>query len=155
MAGPPTELSAFLARYDEGMRSLTLGLRAIVLQELASCHEYIFEMRSKIVLLYGASERVISDGICSIGVFRRHATLTFVEGVDLRDPSQLLRGGAKIMRHIRVASSAELGRHELREFLRQARTLAGLSPRRGGAEGAVITRVKQPRASKPTGRSRG
>lgn len=58
MAGPPTELSAFLARYDEGMRSLTLGLRAIVLQELASCHEYIFEMRSKIVLLYGASERV-------------------------------------------------------------------------------------------------
>lgn len=47
MAGPPTELSAFLARYDEGMRSLTLGLRAIVLQELASCHEYIFEMRSK------------------------------------------------------------------------------------------------------------
>jgi hypothetical protein len=152
MADPPRELSAFLARYDEAVRSLTLGLRTIVLQELAPCYEYIFEMRSKVVLLYGASERVIADGICSIAVFRRHTTLTFVEGVDLHDPGQLLRGAGKIMRHIRVASAAELGRNELREFLRQARALAGLSPR-GGAQGAVITRVKQPRASKPVGRS--
>src|SRR5215212_1917347 len=149
MAKPPTELNAFLARYDAAVRSLTLGLRTIVLQELAPCYEYIFEMRSKVMLLYGASERVIADGICSIGVFRRHATLTFVEGVDLHDPGQLLRGTGKTMRHIRIVSAAELDRRELREFLRQARALAGLSPRQGDAPGEVTTRVK-PRSSRPT-----
>jgi hypothetical protein len=106
-------------------------------------------MRSKVVLLYGASEQVLSDGICSIGVFRRHVTLTFVEGVDLQDPDHLLRGAGKTMRHIQVVSSAELGRKELREFLLQARTLAGLSPRRGDAQGEVMTRVKPRAARKP------
>jgi len=153
MADPPNELKQFLARYDEAIRSLTLGLRAIVLQELAPCHEYIFEMRSKVVLLCGASERVISDGICSIGVFRRHVTLTFVEGIDLDDPGQLLRGTGKTMRHVRVASAAELDRRELREFLRQARALAGLSPRRGNAPGEVTTRVKPRSTPKPAARS--
>ena len=150
---PPKELGQFLTRYDEAVRSLTLRLRAIVLQELAPCHEYIFEMRSKVVLLYGASEQVISDGICSIGVFRRHVTLTFVEGVDLQDPDHLLLGAGKTMRHIRIVSSAELGRGELREFLLQARTLAGLPPRRGDARAEVMTRVKPRSARKPAARS--
>jgi hypothetical protein len=150
---PPKELGQFLTRYDEAVRSLTLRLRAIVLQELAPCHEYIFEMRSKVVLLYGASEQVISDGICSIGVFRRHVTLTFVEGVDLQDPDHLLLGAGKTMRHIRIVSSAELGRGELREFLVQARTLAGLPPRRGDARAEVMTRVKPRSARRPAASS--
>ena len=152
MADPPKELKQFLARYDEAIRSLSLSLRTIVLQELAPCYEYIFEMRSKVVLLYGASERVISDCICSIGVFRRHATLTFVEGVDLHDPGQLLHGTGKTMRHIRIAAAAELDRRELREFLQQARSLAGLSPRRGNAPGEVTTRVKRRSRPKPAAR---
>ena len=56
MIDQPMELALFLARYDDAVRSLALGLRAIVVQELAPCHEYIFEMRSKVVLLYGASD---------------------------------------------------------------------------------------------------
>jgi hypothetical protein len=52
-------------------------------------------MRSKVVLLYGANDRVIADGVSSIGVFRRHVTLTFVEGVDLHDPRRVLQGSAR------------------------------------------------------------
>ena len=101
-------------------------------------------MRSKVMLLYGTSERVISDGICSIGVFHRHVTLTFVEGVDLQDPGQLLRGAGKTMRHLRVASSADLDRKEVPQVpARQARTLAGLSPRQRDTEQGVVTRVKR------------
>jgi hypothetical protein len=143
MNDPPPDLAQFLARYDDAVQSLTYDLRAMVVRELAPCCEYIFEMRSKVMLLYGTSERVISDGICSIGVFHRHVTLTFVEGVDLQDPGQLLRGAGKTMRHLRVASSADLDRKEVRGFLRQARTLAGLSPRQRDTEQGVVTRVKR------------
>ena len=50
MATPPSELREFLYRYDPAVQSIGLGLRTIVLEEMAPCFEYIFAMRSKIVL---------------------------------------------------------------------------------------------------------
>jgi hypothetical protein len=52
MANLPKELKHFLARYDEQPQSLALTLREIVVQELAPCHEYIFAIRSKVVLAF-------------------------------------------------------------------------------------------------------
>src|SRR4051794_31137636 len=123
MARALTELKRLLARYDAKPKSLALKLRDIVRHELAPCHEYIFAMRSKVVFLYAASERVIEDGICNIGVFRNHVTLTFVEGIDLLDPRGVLQGSGKIMRHLRVTTVADLAGDDIRDLLRQARTL--------------------------------
>ena len=95
MTRPPRELLEFLDRYDPGIQSLALGLRKVVHEEMAPCHEYIFEMRSKVVLLYGATERVIADGICNINVFARHVLLGFPRGTDLDDPAGVLQGAGK------------------------------------------------------------
>ncbi len=142
MRQPPGELLEFLYRYDPAIQALTVRARELVVQELAPCHEYIFEMRSKVVLLYGATERVIADGICNIGVFRHHVTLGFPRGTDLRDPGGVLQGTGKAMRHIRLTAVKDLDRREIRTFLRQARTGAGLSRRRGQATRELVTRVK-------------
>lgn len=144
MTPPPRELLEFLYRYDQGIQSLSLGLRTVIHEEMAPCHEYIFEMRSKVVLLYGATERVIADGICNIGVFRRHVTLGFTRGADLDDVAGVLKGTGKAMRHLTLERLSDLDGPELRAFLRQARTLAGLKRRRrAGAAEKVTTRVKQ------------
>jgi hypothetical protein len=116
-------------------------------EELAPCHEYIFAMRSKVVLLYGATARVIADGICSISVFPRHVTLTFGHGVDLPDPDGILQGTGKGMRHLRLMALADLDRPEVRTFLRQARKRAGLRRRTGRTPGEVVTKVKPKSAS--------
>jgi hypothetical protein len=144
----PNGLLRFLTRYEEHVQMLAHSLRSLVLQELAPCHEYIFEMRSKVVLLYGASDRVIADGVCSIGVFRRHVTLTFVEGVDLQDPHRVLQGSGKTMRHIRIASDVDVNRPELRDFLRQARALPGITSPSGEPGATGTTRVKE-RSARP------
>ena len=81
---PPAELLEFLYRYDGPVQTLVLGLRQVVHEEMAPCHEYIFAMRSKVVLLYGATARVIADGICNISVFARHVTLGFSRGAELK-----------------------------------------------------------------------
>jgi hypothetical protein len=142
MTRPPGELLEFLYRYDPAIQSLALGLRRVVLEEMTPCHEYIFAMRSKVVLLYSATDRVIADCICSIGVFTRHVTLAFHHGKDLKDPRGILQGTGKAMRHTTLEALSELDRPELRPFLRQARKLAGLSrPRRVTSED-VVTRVK-------------
>lgn len=149
MTRPPRELLEFLHRYDPAVRSLALGLRKVIHEEMAPCHEYIFEMRSKVVLLYGATERVIEDGISNIGVFRRHVTLGFPRGADLDDPAGVLQGTGKGMRHIRLMRPSDLDRPEIRVFLRHARKHAGLKPRRRGTGGEVVTRVKQKSPPKP------
>jgi hypothetical protein len=143
MRKPPRELLEFLYRYDSAIQSLALGLRHVIHEEMAPCHEYIFEMRSKVVLLYGSTERVIADGICNIGVFRRHVTLAFVRGTDLDDPAGVLQGTGNAMRHIRLTKLSDLDRPEIRRFLRKARRVAGLKRSRDRAADEVVTSVKQ------------
>lgn len=142
MTKPPPELLEFLYRYDPAIQSLALGLRKVVHEELAPCHEYIFEMRSKVVLVYGATERVIPDGICIVSVFAKHVNLAFQRGTDLDDAGRVLQGTGKTMRHISLKKLAELDRPEIRAFLRQARKRAGLKRRRLQTADEVVTRVK-------------
>jgi hypothetical protein len=149
MTKPPRELLEFLYEYDPAIQSLGLGLRKVVLEETAPCHEYIFAMRSKVVLLYGPTERVIADGICLICVFTKHVNLGFMRGADLEDASGVLQGNGKAMRHITLKKLSELDRPEIRAYLRQARKRAGLRRPRQRTADAVVTRVK---ASSPTRR---
>jgi hypothetical protein len=143
MTRPPHELLGLLYRYDSAVQSLALGLRKVVHEEMTPCHEYIFAMRSKVVLLYSATERVIDDGICYINVFARHVNLGFPRGVDLDDPAGVLYGTGKGMRHITLKKLSDLDRPEIRTYLRQARKRAGLKRQRHRTADEVVTRVKQ------------
>jgi hypothetical protein len=149
MARPPRELLEFLFRYDPAVQSLALGLRKVVHEEMAPCHEYIFEMRSKVVLLYGATEHVIADGICNIGVFARHVILGFPRGINLNDPAGVLQGSGKAMRHVTLNKLSDLDRPEIRLYLRQARRNAGLKRRSHRTADEVVTRVKQKSPTRP------
>jgi hypothetical protein len=150
MRKPPRELLEFLFKYDPPIQSLALGVRQVVHEEMSPCHEYIFEMRSKVVLLYGSTERVIADGICNISVFRRHVTLAFVRGTDVEDRGGVLQGTGKAMRHIRLTKLSDLDRPEIRRFLRKARRVAGLKRSRDRMTDEVVTRVKRtPSRSQP------
>jgi len=138
----PAELIEFLAKHDPAIHTLALGLRQVVLDAIAPCHEYIFQMRSKIMLLYGATAHILADGICQIAIFRHHVTLVFPDGIELEDPTRMLRGTGRVMRHVRVTASSDLFRPELGYLLRQARALSDLAeqPRRGRRD--VVTRIK-------------
>ncbi len=138
----PHQLLEFLHRYDPAIRSLALDLRTLIHEEMAPCHEYIFAMRSKVVLLYGATERVIDDGICHINVFVRQVNLGFSRGTELEDPAGVLQGTGKAMRHITLKASIDLRRPDIRSLLQEARRNAGLARRQRSAA-RVTTRVKQ------------
>ena len=143
MPKPPHELVEFLYRHDPAIQSLALGLRQVVVHEMAPCHEYIFNMRSKVVLLYGATAHVIKDCICQIHVFRRHVLLVFPRGADLPDRRGILQGTGKAARHLTLRRLSELDRPEIRGCIRRARKHAGLKRPRQRAAGDVVTRVKK------------
>jgi hypothetical protein len=150
MTKPPRELLEFLYRHEPALQAVALGLRKAVLEEMAPCHEYIFAMRSAIVLLYGATDRVIEDCICMINVYRKHVNLQFANGTELEDSYRVLEGTGKRMRHISVKSLSELDRPEIRTYLRLARKHAGLTRPRRRRAGGVVTVVKaRPAGERP------
>jgi len=148
MAKPPPELLEFIYPYDAAIQSLALGVRKLVLEELAPCHEYVFAMRSKLVLLYGPTERVIKDNICAINLFPKHVNLGFHYGADLKDPRGILEGSGKSWRHIKLRGLAALDQPEIRACLRDARKRAGLKRPRQPTADNVVTRVKVPSRKK-------
>jgi len=150
MMQPPGELIELLHRYDEDVRAVVLGLRQVVLEEMAPCHEYIFTMRGRVMLLYGPTSRVIEDCVCMIGAYRKHANLQFTDGLDLTDAHGVLEGSGKRMRHLKIRAISDLGRPEIREFLRQARQNAGMTRRASPADDEVVTRIKPARSASKT-----
>jgi hypothetical protein len=106
-------------------------------------------MRSTLVLVYSATEKVIADGVCNVTAWTRHVNLGFVRGIDLDDPAGLLQGSGKAMRHVQLRSLEDLGRPEIRALLRQARKQAGIRRKRGAPPGEVVTRVKTKSAAAP------
>ena len=96
---PPAELVEFLKPYDRAIQKLALDLRKIVIDELAPCHENIYDAYSAVAIGYGSSDR-FSDGICHIAVYTHSVNLGFNEGASLDDPEGALLGTGKRIRHL-------------------------------------------------------
>ena len=117
---PPSELVGLLRRYDPGVQSVAVALRAAVLDEIGPCHEAIFPIKKWISVLYSTTEKRMKDNICLVVVYKSHVNLMFPRGVDLKDPQGLLEGAGKAMRHIKMLSTDDVDRPGVRALVAQA-----------------------------------
>ncbi|HEV7396285.1 MAG TPA: DUF1801 domain-containing protein [Pyrinomonadaceae bacterium] len=127
----PRPLLQFLKPYDPEVRKLALGLRQLVLEELAPCHESIYDAYSAVAIGYGPTVRM-SDNICHIAVYSSGANLGFNFGATLPDPENILEGSGKQIRHIKIRSQEDLTRPEIRSYLRVALKISERDARRLG-----------------------
>jgi len=137
---PPADLKKFLRPYDREVQQLALGLRALLLEEMAPCHENIYDAYSAVAIGYGTSDR-LSDGIFHIAVYSGHVNLGFNDGASLADPKGILRGKGNRIRHITFKTEADLARPEVRAYIRRAKKTALADARKLG----------QPASKKPAG----
>jgi hypothetical protein len=121
---PPKGLLDLLKRYDRNVQEVALALRDIVIEELAPCHERIFEVYI-ISLAYASTEKVMKTGICYIGVQQKWVNLGFWKGTSLRNDHGLLEGTGKGMRHIKVRNMSDVMHPGLRDYIREAAERAG------------------------------
>ena len=68
---------------------------------------------------FGPSERA-SEAIFSIALYPRWVTLFFLQGAGLPDPRRLLKGSGKVVRHIVLASAADLDLPAIQDLMAQA-----------------------------------
>lgn len=120
---PPAAFVKFLKPYEPEIRELALGLRALVLEEMGPCYENIYDAYSAVAIGYGTSDR-LRDGIFHIAVYSKHVNLGLNDGATLDDPKGILLGKGNQIRHVTIKSTADLGRPELRAYIRRAREQA-------------------------------
>jgi hypothetical protein len=152
---PPPDLIKFLKPYDPTVRQLALGLRALVLEEMAPCHENIYDAYSAVAIGYGSSDR-LGDGVLHIAVYGSGVNLGFNYGATLDDPLGVLKGTGRRIRHISLKTTADLERPEIRSYIRRARKIAIADARKlgeaglaaGDKDGKVISVVKAVYAKK-------
>ena len=138
---PPRALLRFLDPYDGEIRRLALDVRAVVLQQMAPCKEYIYDAYNAVALGYGSTDR-LKDGICHIAVYARHVNLGFNQGARLEDPEGLLEGSGKQVRHLTLKTVSDLERPEIRMYLRRAHQQAHYTAEAGTKRKAVVSVVK-------------
>ena len=120
---PPAALKNFLQPYDPAVQDLALKLRALLLREMAPCHENIYDAYSAVAIGYGTSDR-LRDGIFHIAVYSKHVNLGFNDGATLDDPKGILQGSGNQIRHIKIETLQDLKRPEIRAYIRRARKRA-------------------------------
>ena len=152
---PPAALKEFLKPYDRAIQKLALSVRALVLEEMAPCHENIYDAYSAVAIGYGPTDR-LSDGVFHIAVYAKGVNLGFNQGATLADPLGILEGAGKQVRHIKIRTQSDLARPEIRDYVRRARQVAiddarklGESPPR--VKGVVsVVKAIYPKKRRPT-----
>ncbi len=120
MARPPDRvLLGYLAAYDPHVSNLTLALREVVLEEAPAAIESI--VKSYVLAIgFCFTGKPLKDGFCHIVTCPDHVNLGFNRGALLPDPSRLLIGKGKSIRHMTIKDQSELENPALRRYLQAA-----------------------------------
>jgi hypothetical protein len=146
---PNPEYLAFLAPYPPAVQKLALATRALVLAECPGATELIYDAYNAVSSGYGFTGRP-SECFIHVAVYARWVNLGFNRGSQIPDPHHILQGKGNWIRHIRIASPADLEKPEVRAFVKAAIERAVLPlPEKSDAPGGSIVRAIYARKRRP------
>jgi hypothetical protein len=138
------QLDSFFAKYEPAMATLGRALRAKLRARLPGLFEivYVYERQDALVISYSPTEHGY-DGLCSLSLRPDQVQLHFGQGALLSksDPSKLLQGSGKTVRHVELHSVADLDRADIEALIAAALKLAKLRLD-ASAKGSVIIRAE-------------
>ncbi len=140
-----TQLASFFAKYEPKTARLGRALRAKLRDRLPGLNEivYVYENQGSLVISYSPTEHG-NEGLCGIALYPDCVKLFFGQGGQLSksDPSKLLQGSGKTVRHVVLTSVGDFDRVEMQALMAAALKLAKLRPD-AGAKGALIIKAEE------------
>jgi hypothetical protein len=101
------EIEKALSGRDADLKKLYLKVHALMLKTLPGVN-YTIDLKDG-AMGYGAHQYGASGwGIAALACHSRWINLGFVSGARLPDPSRILEGSGKSVRHVKIRSKAEL-----------------------------------------------
>lgn len=150
---PAVQLAGFIAKFSPAMaRDARAALRRMGRLLPAGAVRLVYDNWNGLVVGFGPNERA-SDAIVSILVMADHLTLCFInDGPGLPDPDRLLKGSGNVVRHVRLASPADLDRAPIKALIAAAIAQSDVAFRRSGASPLIIKSIspkQRPRRKTP------
>jgi hypothetical protein len=107
-----------LARFDPHVRELAVGARSLMEAVYPEVVEVPWPRQN--VVGYGVGPKKMSEHFCYIALHKDHINLGFNQGAELPDPTGLLEGPGKTLRHTKIAEPDKLEQPALRTLLEAA-----------------------------------
>jgi hypothetical protein len=147
---PQTQLDNLLDKYAPEVATAGRDCLKKMRARLPGATQLVYDTYNALGIGFGPSEKA-SEAIFSIVLYPRYVTLFFLQGVHLPDPKRLLQGSGKVVRHIKLESSADLDKPAVRKLMTVALKTAR-QPIDSAAPGGLIIRsiAKRQRSRRPT-----
>src|SRR6266851_10225025 len=110
--------SDILALADVGLRPICVELRKSIMAAHKGAFEIVWPKHR--IASFGVGPKKMTEHYAYIGVQKSHVNLGFYHGTVLSDPTGLLEGRGKKLRHVKLHSLKAARNHALKELLRQA-----------------------------------
>jgi Domain of unknown function (DU1801) len=115
-----TVFEAMLAGFPEGIQQLAHDARALIYDVLPGTVEVVWPHQRSAG--YGTGPRKMTEHFCWLAPQTRHVVFGFYYGTELPDPTGLLEGTGRLMRHAKIRSATDLANPALRQLVQIATT---------------------------------
>ena len=145
MTNDEAQIESFFAKYEPAKAKLGKALRAKLRARLPGLFElvYVYEKQNSLVISYSTSQAG-ANGVSGIQLYPDQVKLFFAGGdlLSKSDPSGLLQGNGKAVRHIVMNSIADFDRAEIEVLMAAALKLAKvrLDP---SAKGSIVIKAEE------------
>ena len=97
----------FLAEFDPAVAALGKAAVDVLCKMLPSADVMVYDNYNFLVAGFSPNDRP-SDAVLSIALSARNVALCFLQGAELPDPNDILRGSGKVVRNVRLAAAEDL-----------------------------------------------
>jgi len=112
------EFEDILVDFDEPVQKLARQVRALIIEVYPAVVEVPWPKQR--IAGYGVGPKKMSEHFCYLAPQKDRVNLGFFYGAELPDPTKLLEGAGKLLRHAKIRNDTDLNRPELRQLLEAA-----------------------------------
>ena len=125
-SSPKQELEQFIAKYSPAIASQAAEALKILRARLPGVYELVYDNYNALAIGFSPTEKS-SDAIFSLALYPKWVSFFFLQGAGLPDPTGILKGTGKVIRHIVLSDSIDLKKPDV-EALIAAALLAARTP---------------------------
>jgi len=118
-SSPELQLAGFLAKFNPEIAARAESILTRVRARLPHALELVYDNYNALAIGFGPTERA-SEAIVSVVLYPRWVTLFFLQGKGLPDPSNILRGNGKLVRHIVLPTASAFDEPAIQALMDEA-----------------------------------
>ena len=109
------DFNSILSSSSPEIQSIAHQLRALIAEVMPTVTEVVWEKQK--IAGYGIGPKKMSQHFAYIALNKKYVNLGFMYGSDLPDPSNLLQGNGKKLRHIKIIPTTNISNPSIKDLL--------------------------------------